>query len=95
MQEVLIIPKTEFQMLVDRLERLETFARIVEETPKSNKILTVRETAGQLRMTEDSVRKARRQGRLLGKKLNEKEWGFYESEIERYLNRYNRQHRLP
>ena len=93
MQEVLIIPKTEFQTFVDRLERLETFARAVQETPKTNKLLTVRETANRLRMTEDSVRKARRQGRLQGKKLNEKEWGFYETEIERYLNRYNRQHR--
>lgn len=92
MQEVMIIPKTEFQTFVDRLERLETFARAVQEAPKSNKLLTVRETADRLRMTEDSVRKARRQGRLQGKKLNEKEWGFYESEIDRYLNRYQRTH---
>lgn len=86
----MIIPRTEFQTFVDRLEQLETFARAVQDTPKSNKILTVRETADRLRMTEDSVRKARRQGRLQGKKINEKEWGFYESEIDRYLNRYQR-----
>ena len=90
MQEVMIIPRTEFMSFVDRLEQLETFARAVQEAPKSNNILTVRETADRLRMTEDSVRKARRQGRLQGKKINEKEWGFYESEIDRYLNRYQR-----
>lgn len=37
------------------------------------------------------MRKARRLGRLSGVKLNEKEWGFRESELNRYLDRYNRQ----
>lgn len=37
------------------------------------------------------VRKARRAARLSGVRLNEKEWGFRESELNRYLTRYNRQ----
>jgi len=36
--------------------------------------------------------KARRQQRIIGVKLNEKEWGFKESELNKFLNKHS--HRI-
>ena len=44
-----------------------------------------------LRFTPEGIRKARRAGRLSGVRLNEKEWGFRLSELDRYVKRYHRQ----
>ncbi|NML67856.1 helix-turn-helix domain-containing protein [Hymenobacter sp. RP-2-7] len=55
-----------------------------------DRLLNVREAAHYLRLTPEGVRKARRQGRLSGVHLKEKEWGFRQSELDRYLTRYNR-----
>ena len=41
----------------------------------------------------ECVRKARRQKRLAGVHINDKDWGFRRSELDRYLNRYNRARR--
>ncbi len=58
--------------------------------PLLDPIYSVRETADLLGMKPDSVRKAIIARRLSGFKINEKEWGFYKSEIDRYLKRHNR-----
>lgn len=43
-----------------------------------------------LGLTEAGIRKARRQGRLPGIRLNEKEWGFRRSVLTSYRSRYAR-----
>ena len=50
----------------------------------------MRQAAAYLNISPEGVRKARRAGRLSGLRLNEKEWGFRLSELDRYLSRYNR-----
>ncbi len=60
------------------------------DAPKDD-LLTSRAAASYLGLKDGrSVTKARRAGRLTGVLINEKEWGFRRSELDRYLNRYNR-----
>ncbi|WP_345125996.1 helix-turn-helix domain-containing protein [Hymenobacter antarcticus] len=93
MEAFLLIPEAEWQQIVSRLERLEKAvqqqAKETEVLPP-DEILTVRQAAARLGMTPEGIRKARRAGRLKGVRINEKEWGFYTTELHRYQNRYNR-----
>lgn len=97
MEAFLLIPESEWRQLVNRLERLEEAER--ERTNHkvllpADEILNVRQATAVLKVTPAGLRRARRAGRVKGVRLNEKEWGFYTSELHRYLNRYNRQERL-
>jgi len=93
MQAFLLIPESEWKELMSRVERLEEAVQQREKDKASlpaEEILNVRQAATRIGITPEGVRKARRAGRLKGIRINEKEWGFYTSELHRYLNRYNR-----
>lgn len=92
MQTVVLIPEPEWRQILGRLEKLESAeqVRTVIEAPEPDEVLTVRQAAAHLGMKPEGIRKARRAGRLKGVRINEKEWGFYRSELKRYQNRYNR-----
>jgi len=92
MQVALLVPEQEWQQLLADVQRLKAFeAAAPKPAPApANRLLTVRQAADFLGLTPEGIRKARRAGRLTGVRLNEKEWGFYESELTRYLARYNR-----
>ena len=93
MEAFLLIPESEWRQIVYRLECLEkTVQQAVEEAHvlPPDEILPVRQAAARPGMTPEGIRKARRAGRLKGVRINEKEWGFYTTELHRYQNRYNR-----
>ena len=97
MQAFLLIPESEWQQVLRRLECLEESEqqRVKEESALPvDEVLNVRQAAALLKVTPGGLRRARRAGRVKGVRLNEKEWGFYTSELHRYLNRYNRLDRL-
>ena len=97
MQAFLLIPEAEWRQVVNRLERLEEAEqqRAKEQAAlPADQILNVRQAAALLKVTPAGLRRARRAGRVKGVRINEKEWGFYTSELHRYLNRYNRLDRL-
>ena len=97
MQVCLLILESEWKEVLERLARLEA-----AEQQRSNAkaalpadvVLNVRQAAALLKVTPAGLRRARRAGRVKGVRLNEKEWGFYTSELHRYLNRYNRYDRM-
>ena len=97
MQAFLLIPESEWKEVLKRLDRLEEAEqeRAKEEAllPK-DEVLNVRQAAALLKITPAGLRRARRAGRVKGVRINEKEWGFYTSELHRYLNRYNRFDRM-
>jgi len=91
MQVVLLVPEVDWLALVAEVEQLKQMvAQLAPPAKLFDRLRNVREAAHYLRLTPEGVRKARRQGRLSGVHLNEKEWGFRESELDRYLRRYNR-----
>lgn len=97
MEAFLLIPESEWKELVSRVARLEEAGQQQAKEKAAlpvDEILNVRQTAARLGMTPEGIRKARRAGRLKGVRINEKEWGFYTSELHRYQNRYNRYNRL-
>ncbi|QIX62717.1 helix-turn-helix domain-containing protein [Hymenobacter sp. BT18] len=94
MQVALLVPEQEWRQLlsdVQRLKETEAAPKLPAAAPAPpDRILTVREAAHYMRLKPEGVRNARRAGRLTGLRLNEKEWGFRQSELDRYLSRYNR-----
>ena len=97
MQSFLLIPESECKELVSRVARLEEAEQQQCKEKAAlpvDEILNVRQAATRLGMTPEGIRKARRAGRLKGVRINEKEWGFYTSELHRYQNRYNRHNRM-
>ena len=92
----LLVPEAEWRAVLSRVAQLEdrTAPKSAPATdPRADEILTVREAAAELRLTEEGVRKARRAGRLTGVHINEKAWGFRRAELTRYLTRHQRAHR--
>ena len=97
MQAFLLILESEWKELVSRVARLEDAEQQQSKEKTAlpvDEILNVLQAATRLGMTPEGIRKARRAGRLKGVRLNEKEWGFYISELHCYQNRYNRYDRL-
>lgn len=94
MQVALLVPEQEWRQLLADVQRLKATeaapAQPAALPPAPDRILTVREAAHYMRLKPEGVRNARRAGRLAGLRLNEKEWGFRQSELDRYLSRYNR-----
>ena len=92
MQVALLVPEQEWQLLLADVQRLKATESAMPKPapPAPDPLLTVRQAAAYLNISPEGVRKARRAGRLSGLRLNEKEWGFRESELNRHLNRYNR-----
>jgi hypothetical protein len=91
MQVVLLVPEADWLALVAEVEQLKQIVAQLVPPPKlPDRLFNVRAAAHYLRLTPEGVRKARRQGRLTGVRLNEKEWGFRQAELDRYLTRYNR-----
>jgi excisionase family DNA binding protein len=91
MQHVVIIPETEWRQLTARLDQLEAAEKARQSpAPPPDNILTTREAAAYIGLSEDALRRARRAGRLPGVRLNEKDWGFRQSALDRYPRRYHR-----
>ena len=89
MQAVLLIPETEWQSVVGRLERLEAQQQTAAG-PATDDILTTNEAAELLGLSPEAVRCARRAGRLPGIRRDEKSFGFRRSIVEAYPRRYMR-----
>ena len=91
MQHVVIIPEQEWRHFTARLERLEAAekARAVPANPPDEVLSTAR-AAAYIGLSVDAVLRARRAGRLKGVRLNEKDWGFHRSALDKYPRRGHR-----
>jgi excisionase family DNA binding protein len=90
MTTAILIDREEWESLTETVRRLEERDRQRNEEPKNDAVLTVREVSQRLNITEEAVRRARRDGRLNGFKIDEKHYGFRQYEVTRYMNRYKR-----
>lgn len=89
MQHAILVSEQEWHQLLADVQALKA-ATPAPPPPAPDRILKVREAATYLRLTPEGLRKARRKGRVAGVRINEKEWGFRQSELARYLRRYHR-----
>ncbi|MBC7449332.1 MAG: DNA-binding protein [Hymenobacteraceae bacterium] len=92
LQFVVIVPAAEWAAWTARIVQLEAReVAAVATAEAADPLLTSSEAAAFLGLKDGrSVTKAKRAGRLSGVFINEKEYGFRQSELTRYLNRYKR-----
>ncbi len=91
MQPAYIVPTAEWDSLTDRLARLEA-AELARQAPPPppDEVLSTAQAATYLGLSVDALLRARRAGRLQGVRLNEKDWGFRRSVLDKYPRRYYR-----
>lgn len=91
MQPAFIVPAAEWESLTMRLARLEA-AELARQapTPPLDEVLSTRDAAAHIGLSVDALLRARRAGRLQGVRLNEKDWGFRRSVLDKYPRRYHR-----
>lgn len=89
MQPAYIVPAADWDTLTARLARLEAAeaARLLASTAPPDEVLSTRAAAAHLGLSIDAVLRARSAGRLTGVRLNEKDWGFRRSALDKYPRR--------
>ena len=92
MQPAYIVPAAEWDTLTARLARLEAAeqARTLASTLPPDEILSTAQAAEYIGLSVGNLLRARRAGRLQGVRLNEKDWGFRRSVLDKYPRRYHR-----
>jgi len=92
MQTAYIVPAAEWDTLTARLARLEAAeaARLLASTAPPDEVLSTAKAAGYIGLSADALLRARRKGRIKGVRLNEKDWGFHRSVLDKYPRRYHR-----
>ena len=91
MQAAIILSADEYQHLTARLERLEEAeAARQAPAPPPDEVMTTAQAADYLGLSIYSLLRARRAGRLPGVRINERDWGFRRSMLDKYPRRYHR-----
>ncbi|WP_019949681.1 hypothetical protein [Hymenobacter aerophilus] len=91
MQAVIIIPETEWRQHLARLDKLEQAeAARQAPPPPPDEVLSTAQASVYIGLSIDALLRARRAGRLQGVRLNEKDWGFRRSVLDKYPRRYHR-----
>ena len=92
MQPAYIVPAAEWDTLTARLARLEAAeqARTVASTAPPDEVLSTRAAFEYIGLSADALLRARRAGRIGGVRLNEKDWGFRRSVLDKYPRRYHK-----
>ena len=92
MQPAVILQPADFAELMQRIARLEAAeqARILASTAPPDETLTTARAAQYIGLSTDALLRARRAGRIVGVRLNEKDWGFRRSVLDKYPRRCHR-----
>ncbi|MBD2768441.1 DNA-binding protein [Hymenobacter sp. BT664] len=91
MQTAYIVPAAEWDSLTARLTRLEAAEQARQDpAPPPDEVLSTRAAAVHIGLSQDALLRARRAGRIQGVRLNEKDWGFKKSVLDKYPRRYHR-----
>lgn len=92
MQPAYIVPAAEWDTLTARLARLEAAeqARTLATTAAPDEVLSTRAASEYIGLSIDALLRARRAGRIGGVRLNEKDWGFRRSMLDKYPRRYHK-----
>lgn len=91
MQPAVILSAADYESLTARIAHLEA-AELARQTAPAppDEVLPTRQAAAYLGLSEEALLRARRAGRIAGVRLNEKDWGFRRSVLDKYPRRYHR-----
>lgn len=92
MQAAIMIERSEWETSQKRLTELEAWrdALIGASKPAADPIYNSEEAAQYLGVHPESIRRARRALRLTAVKVNERDYGYRKSELDRYVKRHMR-----
>ena len=92
MQPAVILSAADWQELTDRLARLEAAeqARALATTAKPDEVLSTKAAAEYIGLCAEALLRARRAGRIVGIRINEKDWGFSTTALDKYPRRGHR-----
>lgn len=92
MQPAVILQAADYQDLLGRIMRLEAAeqARTVATTAAPDEVMSTARAAAYIGLSADALLRARRAGRIAGVRLNEKDWGFRRSVLDKYPRRGHR-----
>lgn len=92
MQPAVILQAEDFAELVRRLANLEAAeqARILAHATPPDEVLATAKAAAYIGLSVDALLRARSKGRIQGVRLNEKDWGFSTSALDKYPRRGHR-----
>lgn len=91
MQLVVLVSEAEWNTLHSEVSRLSTaISQLLTPPTPPDELLSTRQAAAYIGLSEEALRRARRVGRIQGVRLNEKDWGFYRSVLDKYPRRYFR-----
>ena len=92
MQPAVILQAEDFAELVRRLANLEAAeqARTLAHATPPDEVLTTAKAAAYIGLSVDALLRARSKGRIQGVRLNEKDWGFTTSALDKYPRRDHR-----
>ncbi|WP_210521340.1 DNA-binding protein [Hymenobacter terricola] len=92
MQPAIIMQAADFAELVGRITKLEAAeqARTLATTTAPDEVLSTARAAEYIGLSADALLRARRAGRIQGVRLNEKDWGFSTSALDKYPRRGHR-----
>jgi hypothetical protein len=91
MQPAYIVPAAEWDSVNARLAALEAAEQARQAPPPPpDEPLTTAQAAAHIGLSVDALLRARRAGRIQGVRLNEKDWGFRPSVLDKYPRRYHR-----
>ena len=92
MQPAVIMQPDDYAELMHRITRLEAAeqARTVATAAAPDEVLSTARAAEYIGLSADALLRARRKGRIQGVRLNEKDWGFRRSILDKYPRRYHR-----
>lgn len=92
MQTAILIDPSLWDQTLARIDQLEKLANSIytDEQRQAQQAFDTHEAAAYLGINVESVRRARRCGRLTGRLRNERDYEFTREELDRYKHRYNR-----
>lgn len=86
-----LVSYEEFNAAVQGLAaKIRALEELLPKQPQSFVMFTPIEAADYCRIKVTSLNRARRAGKLKGFKVNEKEYAYYQHDLDAYLKRYER-----
>jgi hypothetical protein len=91
MHTAYIVPAAQWDSMTEQLAYLVAAVKALQApAPPPDEVLNTAAAAARIGLSADALLRARRKGRIAGIRLNEKDWGFNTSALDKYPRRGHR-----